>query len=90
MSRIISRGPGLRSRPQPPGFLPEADAWFDLHGALVEYFKGRPVDFANAPDFDDWEWDQYLKRLFPDRLCARWQKRTPTAIYTVVLVRASC
>jgi len=81
MGSVVARNP-------PRTLVSTADQQLGLNGELMSYFAGRSLDFENVPDMSDAGWKDFLDRRFPGQSWRRWFGRTPSAIYSVVVVES--
>ena len=74
------------ARTAPRSLVPTADRALGLGGQLESYLAGQPLQFENVPEMSDAEWKQFLDGRFPGQTWSRWFGKTPSAIYSVVVV----
>lgn len=72
----------------PRTMIPTTDAQLGLNGALIAHMTDRPFAFEDAPEMDSSEWEAFLNRRFVGQRWDRWFGNTPSAIYSVVVVRS--
>jgi len=76
------------TRTAPRSLVPTADRALGLGGQLESYLAGKSLQFENVPDMSDAEWKQFLDGRFPGQTWSRWFGKTPSAIYSVVVVES--
>lgn len=77
---------GAVRRVPPKTMISTADAQLGLNGSLLSYMDGRGLKLESAPEMSSAEWDAFLNQRFTGRSWRRWFGKTPTAIYSVVVV----
>lgn len=75
-------------RVPPRSTISTADAALGLGGALIEYIGNRSIDWENVPRMNDQEWSRFLNTRFPGKSWRRWFGKTPSAIYSVVVIES--
>jgi hypothetical protein len=82
----FKQGGSIIARTPPKTMIPTADSALGLNGALISHFENRPMEYESAPMMSDSEWKTFLDQRFQGREWKRWFGKTPSAIYSIVVV----
>lgn len=73
-------------RVPPKTLISTADAALELKGALISHFASQAMTFEDAPVMSDEQWKAYLDSRFSQGQWQRWFGKTPSAIFSIVVV----
>lgn len=85
---LASRGVGV-GHMAPKQLFPRADSEMGFNGRLVSYMQSRDClnRFEPVPEMSEEEWVCFInKRIPPGWFWQKWSGRTPTCIYTVLVL----